>query len=74
MKIIKNAVCYPIEVTNEDRVALEGAIKVINSLYEDIWDTELNTIRATNGLIARRDDLIETLTVLTILAHAESIS
>lgn len=73
MEIVKKIVRYPVDVTDEDCEVLDKAIEIVNSLYNEMWEMELNAVQATDYRIAQRDELLNALTVLSILTNAEFV-
>lgn len=73
MKVIRKVVRYPVDVTDEDCEVLSEAIKIISSLYNEMWEMELNAVQATDYRIAQRDELLNASTVLSILTNAEFV-
>jgi len=73
MEIVKKVVRYPVDVTDEDCEVLDKAIEIVNSLYNEMWEMELNAVQATDYRIAQRDELLNALNVLSILTNAEFV-
>lgn len=73
MKVIRKVVRYPVDVTDEDCEVLSEAIKIISSLYNEMWDMELYAVQATDHRIAQRDELLNASNVLSILTNAEFV-